>query len=71
MNEENRKQFNKRVKMRLIEYDMEVKDLAEKIGSTPRTVNRWLSGDRPPTVKGVISIAKVLNLSLDEMLIPA
>lgn len=53
----------------LMEFNnMNQKDLAKAIKSTPVAVSRYLSGNRKPTIEFAVKIAKVFNVSLDWLL---
>lgn len=55
--------FGCRVKIRLLELDMDAKELAEQVGTSPVQISRILHGKRPGR-KQIPKIAKVLGLAL-------
>lgn len=55
--------FGHRVKIRLLELDMDAKELAEQVGTSPVQISRILHGKRPGR-KQIPKIAKVLGLAL-------
>lgn len=55
--------FGRRVKIRLLELDMDAKELAEQVGTSPVQISRILHGKRPGR-KQIPKIAKVLGLAL-------
>ncbi|MDO5377686.1 MAG: helix-turn-helix transcriptional regulator [Clostridia bacterium] len=55
--------FGRRVKIRLLELDMDAKELAEQVGTSPVQISRILHGKRPGR-KQIPKIAKVLGLKL-------
>lgn len=57
--------FGKLVKKRLIDYDMTISQLAERLDTTPQYVNRILTGDRSGK-KYIQGIKEILNISDNE-----
>lgn len=55
--------FGRRVKIRLLELDMDAKELAAQVGTSPVQISRILHGKRPGHEQ-IPKIAKVLGLSL-------
>ena len=49
------------------EFNLSQHKLAEMIGSTQQTVSRWESNQNIPSIVDCVKLAKVLQLTLDEM----
>lgn len=43
--------------------------LITELGITARTLQRWLSGERKPDLSSLILLSKVLNCSIDDLII--
>ena len=52
----------------LAEKDMNNKQLAELLGKDPAVVSKWVTNTNQPNVETLIQIAKVLEVSVDELL---
>ena len=53
----------------LEERNISQKWLADKIGITPATLSRWITGENEPaTLDAIVNTAKVLNVSSDYLL---
>lgn len=57
--------FGRQVKIRLLELDMDARDLAEAVGTSPVQISRILHGKRPGREQ-IPRIADVLGLRADE-----
>ena len=57
--------FGRRVKIRLLELDMDARDLAEAVGTSPVQISRILHGKRPGREQ-IPRIADVLGLRAAE-----
>ena len=49
-------------------YEMTQEQLADKMNVTRQTVIRWEQGANKPDIHDIIKLAKVLDLSYDELL---
>ena len=50
------------------EKDMDEIDLMTATGTSPATMQKWLSGTRIPTAYGLYRIAKALHVSMDSLM---
>lgn len=57
-----------RIKVVLAEKNMTNKQLAELLGKDPAVVSKWVTNTNQPNLETVIQIAKVLEVSVDELL---
>lgn len=48
--------------------NLSVKEFAQNFHVTPRTVQRWESGERVPPVEVIIELAKFFNVTTDYLL---
>ena len=62
-----RKRLNRR-KVVLAEKDMTNKRLAELMGKDPAMVSKWVTNVAQPNVENLILIAKLLEVSVDDLL---
>lgn len=62
-----RKRLN-RLKVVLAEKNMTNKRLAELVGKDPAMVSKWVTNVAQPNVEILIQIAKVLEVSVDDLL---
>ena len=62
-----RKRLN-RLKVVLAEKDMTNKRLAELMGKDPAMVSKWVTNVAQPNVENLILIAKLLEVSFDDLL---
>ena len=62
-----RKRLN-RLKVVLAEKDMTNKRLAELMGKDPAMVSKWVTNVAQPNVANLILIAKLLEVSVDDLL---
>lgn len=58
---------NKLVKLRK-QYGYSQEQLAEKIGVSRQAVSKWERSESSPDTENLIALAKIYNLSIDEML---
>ncbi|MFL1013335.1 helix-turn-helix transcriptional regulator [Flavisericum labens] len=63
-----KKKFN-RLKLVLVEKGKSNKWLAEKLKKSETTVSNWCTNSRQPSVETLISIAEVLEVEIDKLLI--
>ncbi|MBO0356219.1 helix-turn-helix transcriptional regulator [Muricauda ruestringensis] len=63
-----RKKFN-RLKLVLVEKEKSNKWLAEKLKKSETTVSNWCTNSRQPSIETLISIAEVLDVEVDKLLI--
>ena len=56
-----------RIKVVLAEKDMTNKQLAELLGKDPAVVSKWVTNTNQPNLETIIQIAKVLKVSVDEL----
>ena len=61
-----RKRLN-RLKVVLAEKDMTNKRLAELMGKDPAMVSKWVTNVAQPNVENLILIAKLLEVSVDDL----
>ena len=66
-NQMERKLLN-RIKVVLAEKNMTNKYLAELLGKDPAVVSKWVTNTNQPNLETIIQIAKVLNVSVDELI---
>lgn len=59
--------FGDNLKSLLQDRGMTQSDLANAIGTDARTINRYISKQRIPTIKNLINIAYALDCTLDEL----
>ena len=57
-----------RLKVVLAEKDMTNKRLAELMGKDPAMVSKWVTNVAQPYVENLILIAKLLEVSVDDLL---
>ena len=57
-----------RIRVVLAEKDMNNKQLAELLGKDPAVVSKWVTNTNQPNVETLIQIAKVLEVSVDDLL---
>lgn len=62
-----RKRLN-RLKVVLAEKNMTNKRLAELVGKDPAMVSKWVTNVAQPNVEMLLQIAKVLEVSVDDLL---
>ena len=58
--------FGRQVKIRLLEKDMEARELAERIGTSPVQLSRILHGKRPGHEQ-IPKIASVLDIDMESL----
>lgn len=58
--------FGRQVKIRLLEKDMEARELAERIGTSPVQLSRILHGKRPGHAQ-IPKIASVLDIDMESL----
>jgi transcriptional regulator with XRE-family HTH domain len=56
-----------RLKYVLLDKEMKVKDLAERIGTDPAQVSHWATGRRLPTLERAIQIAEALEVPVEQI----
>ena len=57
-----------RIRVVLAEKNMTNKYLAELLGKDPAVVSKWVTNTNQPNLETIIQIAKVLNVSVDELI---
>ena len=60
------KQLN-RIKIVLAEHDKTNKWLAEQLGKDPATVSKWVTNASQPSLETMVSIAKILEVDMNEL----
>ncbi|WP_138443553.1 helix-turn-helix domain-containing protein [Sinomonas susongensis] len=60
--------IQKQILVELLEHDMTQEDLAEKLGTTPATLNRYIKGHRSMPMSTFFKVADALGLSQVELL---
>lgn len=60
--------FGDNLKSMLAERNITQHELARMIGVNTRTLNRYITKQRIPTIKNIINIAYALDCSLDELI---
>lgn len=63
-----RKKFN-RLKLVLVEKEKSNKWLAEKLKKSETTVSNWCTNSRQPSIETLISIAEILEVEVETLLI--
>lgn len=58
--------FGRQVKIRLLEKNMEARELAQQIGTSPVQLSRILHGKRPGHAQ-IPKIARVLDIDMDSL----
>ena len=55
--------------MTMLMYDQKIKqkELAESLGVSEQTISRFVNDEKIPSTNRLIQIAKVLNVTLDEL----
>ncbi len=61
-------QFNERLKHQRELYGCTQKQMAELIGITPRSYQRYESGEREPNIDTLVRIADFFKISLDALI---
>lgn len=56
-----------RIKVVLAERDLNNKWLAERIGKDPATVSKWATNKTQPSLEVLITIANVLNVTVQDL----
>lgn len=56
-----------RIKVVLAERDLNNKWLAERIGKDPATVSKWATNKTQPSLEVLITIANVLDVTVQEL----
>ena len=57
--------FGKRIHDLRIDNDMSIKDLADKIGISTRTLARYEEGKNEPTLSVLVKLSQIFNVSID------
>ena len=57
-----------RLKLVLVEQKRTGKWLAEQLGKNPSTVSKWCSNVTQPTLDTLVNIAKVLDVSIKDLI---
>ena len=57
--------FGRRVKIRLLEMNMDARELARRVGTSPVQISRILHGKRPGREQ-ITRIAQVLGIEVDD-----
>ena len=60
--------IGEKIKELRINNKMTQKDLAEKLYVTAQAVSRWENGEVEPSLSTLVEIAKIFNVSIDELL---
>ncbi len=60
--------FAKRLNDIIEDGDITRKDLAKKIGVTPRQITRWTSDEAEPTIEKLKVICEIYHVSADDLL---
>ena len=60
--------FAKRLNDIIEDGDITRKDLAKKIGVTPRQITRWTSDEAEPTIEKLNVICEIYHVSADDLL---
>lgn len=55
------------IKFYLNKYDMTQKDLADRIGTKPGAVSKWINKTQAPDVELMPKVCEVLNISLEDL----
>ncbi len=58
-----------RIKVVLVEHKRTNKWLAETLGKDPATASKWCTNTSQPSVETLMQIAKVLEVTVDELLV--
>lgn len=61
-------EFRDRLRISLARADMTQAGLARKLGTSPRVVSYWMTGDSTPSLMYLEGICKVLNVSADYLI---
>lgn len=56
-----------RLKLVLVEQKKTSKWLSEELGVNPSTVSKWCSNSSQPELETIAKIAKLLNVSIEEL----
>lgn len=60
--------FNERLKYQRETFGYTQKQMAELIGITPRSYQRYESGEREPNIETLVQIANLFKISLDNLI---
>lgn len=55
------------IKIKMIENDISLKELAEKINVNINTVSRWINGKNLENTEKFIEMLSILNISIEEI----
>jgi putative transcriptional regulator len=58
------------IKSVLARTDKTIKDLAQLLGVNERTVSRWCTNSRQPSLETLYEVARVLKVHVTELLAP-
>lgn len=59
--------LSKKIKELRLKNNLTQKDLADKLFVTPQAVSRWENGDAEPSATTIDAMAKIFNVSVDEL----
>lgn len=59
-----------RIKIALVEHDRTNVWLAEHMGESTMTINRWASNKSQPSIEQLVEISKLLYMDVRELLTP-
>ncbi len=62
-----RDKISDNIKFYLNKYGMTQKDLADKIGTKPGAVSKWINKTQAPDVELMPKVCEVLNISLEDL----
>ncbi len=60
--------FNERLKYQRESYGYTQKQMAELIGITPRSYQRYEAGEREPNINTLVQMADFFKISLDDLI---
>ena len=61
--------FSENLKSLRKEYRIDQAELASELKVSPKTISHWETGYTEPSVEQLVSLSKVFNVSLDELIL--
>ena len=60
----------KKIKVLMDKKNMNIRELSNVIGMSPQTVSSYINGKSSPNIRHLFMIAKVLDTTMDDILVP-
>lgn len=55
------------IKIKLIEKNMTIKELSQKVDMNPQTISNWINGKNINQIENFIKICKILNIEMKDL----